>query len=437
MDSETFHRKHRITDPRVFDFYAANPSVDFDRVNRYIVDLLLGVNVQGETETARELRQLKDSVHEAQRNYSEVVRNLLAGASAENGERVAAALTKHAEAFSDRMTVLLPKSSEEAHGKLLAQLALVQSTLQRDFRDVLLGNKPEGFVEFAAAFDAKIAAVQQPVLAVLQANQEALAAKLGSMKDDQLVAKVTQDRLTSSLQEFLLKQGGLAQYRGSASETVVEETLTALYPTASVQRTTAVTGAGDFKLDRGPAHPVVMVENKNYAENVRHSEVQKFLRDATAQRCSAVLLSQKSGIVGKRDFEIEVDNGNVMVYVHHAHDQPAKITAAVAVIDALAARLKNLEAAEDGDGAFFPKEVLDTINAEVQSFVQKKNALVSTIKENCKRTVAMVEDLHLPELTKILAEKYACTEAKAFACEHCARTFESKRSLTVHLKKEH
>jgi hypothetical protein len=435
--TEAFHRTHRVTDPKVIDFYEANASVDFDRVNRFVVDLLLAVSVQGESELARELRQLRDSVRDAQHAYGETVRQLLAGASAENGERVAAALAKHAEAFGDRLQVLLPKSSEEAHAKIHAQIALAQSTLQRDFRDVLLGNKPEAFAEFAAAFDAKLAAVQQPVLAVLQAGHDALAAKLGAMKEDQLVAKVENDRLTASLQEFLQKQGGLAQYRGSASETVVEEQLTRLYPTASVQRTTAVAGAGDFKLDRGPAFPVVMVENKNYVENVRHSEVQKFLRDATAQRCSAVLLSQKSGIVGKRDFEIELDNGNVLVYVHHAHDQPGKITAAVAVIDALAARLKNLEAAEDGDGAFLPKEVLDAINAEVQTFVQKKNSLVATVKEGAKRTVAQIEDLHLPELTKILAEKYACTEAKAFACEECARTFESKRALTAHGKKEH
>jgi hypothetical protein len=435
--SEAFHKKHRITDLRVIEFYEANPSADFDRVNRLMVDMLRGVAVLGETEIARELRQLRDGFNDVQRSYGDTLRQILAGASAENGDRVAAALAKHAEAFTDRLLVLLPKTSEEAHQKLTAQIALAQSTLQRDFKDVLLGNKPEGFAEFAAGIDAKLSTLQQPVLAVLQANQEALAAKMGAMKDDQVVAKVMQERLAASLQDFLQKQGGLAQYRGSASETVVEETLTALYPTASVQRTTAITGAGDFRLDRGPAYPVVMVENKNYVENVRNAEVQKFLRDATTQRCSAVLLSQKSGIVGKRDFEIEVDNGNVMVYVHHAHDQPGKITAAIAVIDALSARLKNLEAAEDGDGTFLPKEVLDTIRGEVQMFLQKKNAVVAAIKENAKRTIAQVEDLHLPEITKILAEKYASTEAKAFACERCARTFESKRALTSHGKKEH
>ena len=60
---EAFHRTHRVTDPRVLDFYELNPTVDFDRVNRFVVDLLQGIHVQGETELAKELRQLRDSTY--------------------------------------------------------------------------------------------------------------------------------------------------------------------------------------------------------------------------------------------------------------------------------------------------------------------------------------------------------------------------------------
>jgi hypothetical protein len=256
------------------------------------------------------------------------------------------------------------------------------------------------------------------------------------MKDDQLVAKVGYNKLVETLQEFLQKQGG-SQFRGATSETLVEETLSALYPSASVVRTTGFTAAGDFKLDRGPHLPVVLVENKNYSRNVENTEVQKFVRDVTVQRCSGVMLSQKSGIVGKRDFEIEVDNANVLVYVHHVQDHPEKITAAVEVIDSLAARLKNLEAAEHTDGTFLPKEVVDSINTEMQKFMQKKNALLTSVKEGAKRTVAQIEELHLPELSKILSEKYASAEAKAYPCEDCGRTFDARRSLNAHIKREH
>jgi hypothetical protein len=426
-----------ITDKRVVDFYRSNPTVDFDRVNRFVVDMLLGISVHGETETAKELRQLRDSVHEVQRSFSETVRLIVGGASSENGDRVATALAKHTEAFSDRLSVLLPKTNEEAHGKLYTQLALLHSNLQRDFRDVLVANKPEGFAEFAASLDAKLSALHHPVLAVLQSNLDVLTSKMNAIKDDQLCTKLTQDRLAEEVHTFLQKQTGSAQYRGAASEDVLHETLTALYPSASVVRTTGFTAAGDFKLDRGPTSPLVMFETKQYSRNVENTEVQKFVRDASALRCSGVMLSQKSGIVGKRDFEIEVDSGNVLVYVHNAADHPEKITAAVGIIDTLAARLKNLEAAEQDDGTFLPKEVLDSINQEVQTFLQRKNALVASVKEAAKRTVAQVEELHLPELSKILGEKYTSADAKAFVCDLCARTFESKRSLNAHLKKEH
>ena len=91
---DAFHRTHRVTDLRVIDFYEANPAIDFDRVNRFVVDMLDGLNVQGETEFAKEVRQLRESLHDAQRSYGETLRQLVAGASSENGERVAAALVR-------------------------------------------------------------------------------------------------------------------------------------------------------------------------------------------------------------------------------------------------------------------------------------------------------------------------------------------------------
>jgi len=62
---------------------------------------------------------------------------------------------------------------------------------------------------------------------------------------------------------------------------------------------------------------------------------------------------------------------------------------------------------------------------------------VASVKEAAKRTVAQVEELHLPELSKILGGKYTSADAKAFVCDLCMRTFESKRSLNAHSKKEH
>ena len=400
-----------------------------------------------ESETSKELRDLKEALASNQKMFVDQTRTLLAGATAENAGHISTALARNADAFVERLTLVLPKTNEEWNAKLQTQIALVGSNLQRDFRDVFMvqtqhqnqhQNQQQSQLqlsEFAAAFDAKLSVLQQPVLAVLKANQDTLAEKMSLMREEQTVAKIGHEKLMAAMQEFLYKQGASSHHKGAASENVLEEALSVLFPSASVTKTAGFAGAGDFCLDRGPALPKVMFENKNYAENVKNTEVQKFLRDVTTVRCSGVLLSQKSGIVGKRDFEVEIDNGNVLVYVHMAQDQ-AKITAAVAIIDALTARLKNIQASEAADGTFLPKEVLDAINAEMKTFVQKRLAAVATIKETSKRLISQVEDLHLPELSRILDANYASPEAKAFACEVCVKTFESKRSLTAHMKRE-
>ena len=385
---EAFALAHRITDARVLDFYEEHPQVDFQEVNLRAVQLLQGVaGKEVESDVARALRELRQRVDDG---VTDAVRRV----SAEGSERTALACV-------ERLALLLPKANEEAQAKIQAHLALVQAALQRDM--LLLKD------------DAKL---------------HALEAKVGDVKEEQVRARAGADRVSGLVEDFLQKQG-VSQFKGAASEALLEETLSALFPTASVTKTTGHTGCGDFKLERGGL-PLIMVENKNYVENVKNTEVQKFLRDATALQCSSILLSQKSGIVGKRDFEIEVNNGRVLVYVHHA--TAAKITAAVAVVDALEARLANLSASEHTEGEFLPKEVLDTINAEVQAFVQKKNALVTSIKETCKRTVAQVEELHLPELARLLGGKYVSPEAKAYPCEQCARTFDSQRSLNAHMR---
>jgi hypothetical protein len=437
---EAFSKANRITNPRIIRFYSEHPSLSFERANECMVALLETAVIPDAADVAKELREVRDVVLsktvEQQQIFLEKIKSDFAGSTAENAERVGAALSKHADAFVDKISLLLPKTAEESTQKLQLHLQLLQSTLQKDLRDLVLMKRPDGFAEFAANFDARMAAMQQPVLAGLASSHESFSSKIGQLKEDTLLQKVGLERLTADLQGFLQKQN-ISHHKGAQSESALEEKLTRLFPTAVVARTTGFSGCGDFKLDRGGGLPLIMLENKNYAENVKNTEVQKFVRDATSLRCSAVLLSQHSGIVGKRDFEIEIDNGNVLVYLHCVEQSEAKITAAVAAIDTLSSRLKNLEASEDTEGTFLPKEALDAINAEVQSFVQKKNALVTALKESHKRHVAQIEEFHLPELFKILAEKYASPEDKAYACAQCARTFESKRALSSHAQRSH
>jgi transposase-like protein len=48
--------------------------------------------------------------------------------------------------------------------------------------------------------------------------------------------------------------------------------------------------------------------------------------------------------------------------------------------------------------------------------------------------LAQLEDLHLPELLRLITDKYTSQHAQAYVCETCNQSFNTKRSLAAHRK---
>ena len=151
------------------------------------------------------------------------------------------------------------------------------------------------------------------------------------------------------------------------------------------------------------------------------------LRDAAVQRCSAVMISQFSGIVSKPNFFVEVNDGHVLVYLHNVNYSKDQIRLAVDVIDHLSSRVGARAAA-----AAVPKEVLDGINDEVQRFVKKKEALATTIRDTHRTLLAQLDELHLPVLFKLLSETYTSPQTQTYVCPLCNAAFPTKRGLSGH-----
>ena len=61
----------------------------------------------------------------------------------------------------------------------------------------------------------------------------------------------------------------------------------------------------------------ILFENKYYSTNVQKYEVLKFIRDCDEQNCSGILLSQNTGICTKDNFQIDIQNNNVLIYIHN------------------------------------------------------------------------------------------------------------------------
>ena len=442
-----------LSNKRIYDFYQKNPGLDFESMNLVLLGFLEHLSqdmsslmqntAQGQLlQEIKEMRQqvtsmqadLSGKVAENNRSFLETMKMVVATTGIENSERVMQLMGKHTESFIDRISVLLPKTQEDTSRKMHAQLELVQKTIQCDLQQFLLSKTEHNLGDFISSFDSKLCALQQPLFSLIQANQEYVTSKISGVKDDLLSSRGASERLNAEMSEFLHKFKASSQFKGQYSESMLGGVLTELFPTATIDNTTALAASGDFMLRRDPALPTILIENKNYERNVDADEVKKFIRDVEHQRCSGIMLSQLSGIVSKPNFFIELHNQHVRVYLHNVQFSTQQIKTAVDIIDHLSARLSTVVETEQVDGSYIAKETLDTINTEVQLFMKNKEAMALCIRDSQKKLLAHLDDLQIPELFKLISEKYASAQNQMHECDQCRQTFATKRGLASHKK---
>ena len=132
-----------------------------------------------------------------------------------------------------------------------------------------------------------------------------------------------------------------ASTKGRISENILSSILSTLYPYGSINPVGNIKESGDFIMERD-GKPKILIENKNWSCNVYQDEVKKFIRDIEVNSCCGVFLSQNTGIANKRNYEINIHNGNVLVYVHFVNNDPEKIKIAIEIIDHFKERLNDI-----------------------------------------------------------------------------------------------
>jgi len=442
-----------VNNKRIHDYYKKNPSIDFESMNLVLLDFMDKISndmskVLQNTLQGQLLQEVKDikgqlsvlqegvlcKITETNKSFLDTLKLLLSMNSSEHSEKIVQLLQKHSETYVDKITNLLPKTQEETQRKIQDQLALLQKTIQCDFQQFMIQNKPEtNLSDFLSSFDSKLSMLQQPIFQMIQSNQEQVSNKLTTVKDDLLVNKTTNERLYSEMSEFLHKYKASSQFKGQYSEHMLETILTEMFPTASVENTTAQIASGDFMIHR-EGYEDILIENKNYERNVDLDEIKKFLRDINNKNCSGIMMSQLSGIVSRPNFYIEIHNGKVLIYLHKVYFSKDQIKMAIDVIDHLSNRLETIVSGEQENGFNMRKDVLDKINEEVQLFVKNKELMTATIKDASRKLLAQLEELQLPSLTLYLNDKYASIQNQKFVCETCKHSFPTKKGLAMHKK---
>ena len=297
---------------------------------------------------------------------------------------------------------------------------------------ILNHNKTEQIESFISNFDSKynslLQTIQQPILQVLSMNDERINKNINKQQE-------TQEKMLFNLDEFLNKYKNNSSLKGKFSENHLNKIIVQMFPTAEIIDTSKQSHSGDIFVKREDKDDILL-ENKDYADNVSTDEVNKFISDCEKQKMHGIILSQNTGITSKKNYHIDIIKGNkILVYVHNVDYSHHKIQTAIDIIDTLSQILNKLENNDnnsDEEENTISKEILDDIYNEFNKFITHKETIINMIKDSNKKIIDEIKSIYIPSLEKYLNTKFG-SDKITYTCDVCNLfVANSKKSLSSH-----
>jgi hypothetical protein len=459
-----------ITNPKIIKYFNDHP-VEPEYTILFFIELLekLGDNINGTinaginkqileelNETTRLIKSMNENINkvntditnslylkmiELKKDYIEETKSVLL---TNTNEKFTSLLERNNSLLLDKTTILfnelIPKSNVTIYDALNEKINHFQKEMKQETETILkeLNNSNENtsIEQYLNATEIKFTRLlqnlQQPIHMYINTSEERISKNILEISNITKENMVVQNKLYDEMNDFLNKYR-VSNYKGSFSETQLNNVINSMFDDGEVIPTGKQIASGDFILKR-LNKPNIMFENKDYTEKVYDSEIKKFIRDAENLKMHSIFLSQKSGIVNKRNFQVECHKGLIFVYVHFVNYSPDKIRIAIDIIDNLDSKIK--EYAEK-DGVIDKSTLLD-IYEEYQQLAVQKDALIGAHKEFGKKINGIIDNLQFNTLGKYLAGHFSCNLdtsklANQLICDNCnVYTCTTVKSMSAH-----
>lgn len=333
------------------------------------------------------------------------------------------------------INTIIPKNDEIVVNSVERIIKQFQESVTKDTKN-LLSNAidEETFKKYIEQFDRKLTQTietsQSVINNTLSTTEKRLEDRMENIKEITSTSSQSTNSLNGSLND-LLKKFENSSAKGKISENFIFNVIESLYPNAELESVGDTKETGDILMSR-INKPKILIENKDWSRSVVQSEVVKFIRDIDVQKCCGIFLSQNGKITTKENFEINIHNGYVLVYVHDVKNDGEKIKLAVDIVDHLKDKLDEYQD-DSNNQDNISKEMLEYINVEYQNFISSKTSLIKLAKEFNNKLIKQIEEIKMPTLENYLSTKYSFSSNK-FVCEFCSFVGKNQQSRAAHLR---
>jgi hypothetical protein len=419
-----------ITDPKIIQFYTENKHINFQNINLLFIQLFQSIIYTDDTQNKismhsqilshiqniqsnivsinKNIYTISDSLihsintqfYELKSTYIQDINNSFKVDLNNSYDKLNSSIQLINNNFFDKIknTIVenIPNQNKDISNIIHLSLDQFQKNISLETNNIINSNCPQNLIsQFVQNFDSKTNTLLQPISLAIQASEDRIKKDFSSNNS---IANNT--KVFSDLDEFLSKYKN-SSYKGQFGENQLEGVLNKLFPTSEIINNTAIKAACDFKIIRQKLSPI-LIETKNYDRNVTLDEVKKFIRDISEQKTHGIFLSQHSGITSKQNFQIDIIDNFILIYIHNTDYNPLVIKMATDIIDAMAPKLITIE--NNSSSLQIQKSTIETINKEYSSFIQKKISLIEILKDFNKKLLSEIEDIKLPYLSKFIID---------------------------------
>ena len=466
---------------KVLSFYKNHPNLDFETMNVLFVDFMenltqdihssLSNNIASQLlENMRALQsqiggvtdhvgkihadmvhQLGSKLNECKREYVEDVKMIL---SSNTSDKIAPLIKESNNALLDKsfimMSEVVPKHNEQLTRQIQDHMKSFHAQMAEDTNTFLKRSvNQKSLDDFVSSMDAKfvtaITNTQQILNSMIGATEQRLDSRINDIKTStekhildikqiSTANQSSQNTLQTNVGELLKKMEN-SHSKGQFSENILIHMLHSLYPSAQIDYVGNVKESCDVMLTR-KNKPKILIENKNWGKNVSQDEVKKFIHDVELHKCSGLFLSQNYGVANKDNFEINIHNNNVLLYVHEVNNDAEKIKIAIDVIDGFKIKLDEyaLMSSETGNDHVIDNDTLEELNKEYQLYNTQRLAQVKNLKEYYQKSLRFLDTIPMPLFEKYLSTRFAfaTTKGQPNVCECCQFVAKNKQALSAH-----
>lgn len=447
-----------INNREIFEFYQKN-SLNFEQMNvmfynilqqvlknndnsfnNNIASMILDKITNIELNISKQQNDFSNKFTEYKKDYINDVKLIL---MSNNIEHIAPLIKETNNNLIDKTSLiindLLPKNQTNISKDIEQNFKLLQSQLSNETNKLLSSSiNHKNIDDFINNSNLSMTQTLNTLTTIITSTENRLEQKINSnnVKIDEIQTKFIDNnnsntKLQNSVSE-MLKKFEKGSGKGNVSENVVYNILLSLFPCAQIDYVgNEIKETGDIILIRNNK-PKILIENKDHDTcNVPKQDIDKFIRDCEIQNCCGIMFAQNRGICNKENFEIQINNGNILLYVHNVNFDTDKIKTSIEIVEQFKIKLDEINI--DNNTYSIDISTLEEINKEFNLYTTQKHSMLKLLKDFTEKMNSSITELKMPNLEQFLSKHYATSSKQGDnICKYCEKFI--PKSLLQHYR---